>query len=133
MSRSWTIRLMSVVLRSGAGRGRLLEEPRCGQTGISSRKATPFSSSSAIPRRSSSIATRSKSIRAFPEARLKLAEAYMQGGNGATAFPEYIRAADLLPANTEAQLKAGNSSAPGERRFSKRRRPAADKVLESDG
>jgi tetratricopeptide (TPR) repeat protein len=44
----------------------------------------------------------------FGEARLKLAEAYKALGNIRLAFPEYVRAADLLPDNDEAQLKAGN-------------------------
>jgi tetratricopeptide (TPR) repeat protein len=42
----------------------------------------------------------------YGEARLKLAEAYMATGNAAAAFREYVRAADLLPQNNEAQLKA---------------------------
>jgi putative PEP-CTERM system TPR-repeat lipoprotein len=40
------------------------------------------------------------------EARYKLAEAYDANGEAENAFREYIRAADLLPENTEAQLKA---------------------------
>jgi tetratricopeptide (TPR) repeat protein len=44
----------------------------------------------------------------FGEARFKLAEAYKALGNTRAAFPEYVRAADLLPTNDEAQLKAGN-------------------------
>lgn len=44
----------------------------------------------------------------FGEARFKLAEAYKALGNTRAAFPEYVRAADLLPTNDEAQLKAGS-------------------------
>jgi putative PEP-CTERM system TPR-repeat lipoprotein len=44
----------------------------------------------------------------FGEAHLKLADAYRALGNTRAAFPEYIRAADMLPDNTEAQLRAGN-------------------------
>src|ERR1700709_406883 len=44
----------------------------------------------------------------FGEARFKLAEAYKALGNTRAAFPEYVRAADLLPDNDEAQLKAGS-------------------------
>jgi putative PEP-CTERM system TPR-repeat lipoprotein len=44
----------------------------------------------------------------FGDARLKLADAYKALGNTRAAFPEYIRAADLLPDSDEAQLKAGN-------------------------
>src|SRR5262249_28022192 len=44
----------------------------------------------------------------FGQARLKLADAYRALGNMKAAFPEYIRAADLLPDETEAQLVAGN-------------------------
>jgi cellulose synthase operon protein C len=40
-------------------------------------------------------------------ARLKLAEAYLRQGNGAGALAESIRAADLLPKDATAQLKAG--------------------------
>src|ERR1700730_180763 len=43
----------------------------------------------------------------FGEARFKLAEAYKALGNTRAAFPEYVRAADLLPDDNEAQLKAG--------------------------
>ena len=42
----------------------------------------------------------------FGEARLKLAEAYAQVGNAGASYTEQIRAADLLPENIEAQLKA---------------------------
>ena len=42
----------------------------------------------------------------FGEARLKLAEAYERMGNVQAAFPEFIRAADALPDNRDAQLKA---------------------------
>ena len=40
------------------------------------------------------------------EARYKLAEAYAANGEVENAFREYIRAADLMPDNTPAQLKA---------------------------
>src|SRR5688572_7791118 len=42
----------------------------------------------------------------FGEARLKLAETYERMSNLRAAFPEYIRAADALPDNRDAQLKA---------------------------
>jgi tetratricopeptide (TPR) repeat protein len=38
--------------------------------------------------------------------RLKLADAYAQVGNANQAFREYVRAADLLPQNNDAQVKA---------------------------
>ena len=44
----------------------------------------------------------------FAPARLKLAEAYMRQGNGAGALAESVRAADLLPNDAEAQVKAGS-------------------------
>lgn len=43
----------------------------------------------------------------FGEARLKLAGAYEQVGDGASALNEYVRAADLLPNDVALQLKAG--------------------------
>ena len=43
----------------------------------------------------------------FGEARLKLAEAYGLTGDMRRSAQEYIRAADLLPANVDAQIKAG--------------------------
>lgn len=43
----------------------------------------------------------------FGEARYKLAEAYVQVDDPQNAFREYVRAADLLPDNTDAQVKAG--------------------------
>src|SRR5688572_19279711 len=42
----------------------------------------------------------------FGEARYRLAEAYAQIGDAPRALSEQIRAADLLPQNTEVQLKA---------------------------
>jgi Tfp pilus assembly protein PilF len=42
----------------------------------------------------------------FGEARYKLAEAYAKTGDGRNAYREYIRAADLLPDNVDAQVKA---------------------------
>ena len=44
----------------------------------------------------------------FGEARSKLAEAYFQIGDIENAFREYVRAADLLPNDVRAQLKAGD-------------------------
>lgn len=42
----------------------------------------------------------------FGEARYKLAETYAKQGDGPGALREYVRAADLLPANVDAQVKA---------------------------
>src|SRR6186713_2672747 len=42
----------------------------------------------------------------FGEARLKLAEVYAKQGDARNAYREYIRAADLLPNNVDAQVKA---------------------------
>src|ERR1044071_2693791 len=42
----------------------------------------------------------------FGEARFKLAQAYETLGNVNQAFREYVRAADLMPQNTDAQVKA---------------------------
>ena len=44
----------------------------------------------------------------YGEARLKLAEAYTGAGNANAAFREYVRAADLLPQNNDAQIKAAS-------------------------
>ena len=41
------------------------------------------------------------------EARLKLADLHAQQGEVQNAYREYVRAADTLPDNAEAQLKAG--------------------------
>ncbi len=43
----------------------------------------------------------------FGEARFKLAEAYVQSGDARRAAREYVRAADLLPKDIQAQVKAG--------------------------
>ena len=43
----------------------------------------------------------------FGEARKKLAEAYAKSGDPQHAFDEYVRAADLLPDDTDLQLTAG--------------------------
>ena len=42
----------------------------------------------------------------YGEARLKLGDAYAAAGNPAGAFREYVRAADLMPENNDAQIKA---------------------------
>lgn len=44
----------------------------------------------------------------FGEAHLKLAEADVQNDDIKAAFPEYVRAADLLPDRADVQIKAGN-------------------------
>src|SRR5258706_79180 len=44
----------------------------------------------------------------FGEARFKLAEAYAKTGSLANALAEYVRAADLMPNDVLAQLRAGN-------------------------
>src|SRR6266700_236354 len=44
----------------------------------------------------------------FGEARFKLASAYADAGDLRNALREYVRAADLLPKDVEAQLRAGN-------------------------
>src|SRR6478735_11374473 len=41
------------------------------------------------------------------QARLKLADAYAQSGDGPNAYREYVRAAELLPDDKDAQIKAG--------------------------
>ena len=43
----------------------------------------------------------------YGEARLKLAKAAETTGDAITAFREYVRAADLLPEDPDAQLRAG--------------------------
>src|SRR6476646_3909432 len=44
----------------------------------------------------------------FGEARYKLAQTYEKQGDGRNAFREYVRAADLLPDNIEAQVRAAS-------------------------
>src|SRR5438552_11340047 len=44
----------------------------------------------------------------YGEARLRLADAYTEIGDQANAYREAIRAADLMPDNVDAQVKAGN-------------------------
>jgi len=51
----------------------------------------------------------------FGEARAKLADAYFQVGDVENAFREYIRAADALPNDVSAQLKAGQMLLVGKR------------------
>src|SRR5690606_26690518 len=66
----------------------------------------------------------------FGDARFKLAEAYAQLGNLQRAVPEYIRAADLLPDNAEAQVKAGTMLLLGNQFEDARSR--AEKALAAD-
>ena len=59
----------------------------------------------------------------FGEARFKLAQTYERMSNLRAAFPEYIRAADALPDNREAQIKAtGCCCWPGGSRTPRRAR-----------
>ena len=64
------------------------------------------------------------------EARYKLAEAYVRDNDPAGAYREYVRAADLMPANLEAQLKAGQMLLLA-RQFEDAR-ARADQVLATD-
>ena len=57
------------------------------------------------------------------EARLKLADAYLRVGDAKNALGEYVRAADLLPQNVEAQVKAGRILLVA-RAFDEAKRPA---------
>ena len=43
----------------------------------------------------------------FGDARMKLADAYLRVGDAPGALREYVRAANLLPKNIDAQIKAG--------------------------
>ncbi len=64
------------------------------------------------------------------DARLKLGDAYARTNDPGNAIKEYIRAADLLPDNTDAQLKAAGGLLLAGRFEDARTR--ADKVLEKD-
>jgi len=66
----------------------------------------------------------------FGEARYKLAEAYVRINDPAGAYREYIRAADLMPANVESQLKAGHMLLLG-RQFEDAK-ARADRILAND-
>jgi tetratricopeptide (TPR) repeat protein len=66
----------------------------------------------------------------FGEARFKLAEAYVRIHDGEGAYREYVRAADLMPTNIDAQLKAGQALLLA-RRFDDAA-ARADKVLEDN-
>ncbi len=64
------------------------------------------------------------------DAHLKLADAHVKANDAANAIKEYIRAADLLPGNDEAQLKAAQGLLLAGRFEEVRAR--VDKVLEHD-
>ena len=66
----------------------------------------------------------------FGLARLRLADAYSALGNTKAAFPEYVRAADLLPDNADAQVKAGRLLVNGG--FFEEAKDRARKVLVRD-
>jgi putative PEP-CTERM system TPR-repeat lipoprotein len=66
----------------------------------------------------------------FGPARFKLAEAYAASGNLRAAYPEYLRAADLLPGDLDVQVKAGNMLLLG-RRFQEAK-DKARAILTSD-
>ena len=71
-----------------------------------STKAISSSPARSSRRRSSSIAARCSPTRGWA-ARLQLAHAYASTGDGPNALREYVRAADLMPENNDAQIKAG--------------------------
>jgi tetratricopeptide (TPR) repeat protein len=66
----------------------------------------------------------------FGEARLKLANTYAELGDAPNAFREYVRAADLMPDNVDAQLKAGHLLLAG--RSFEDARARAEKALAKD-
>jgi len=66
----------------------------------------------------------------FGEAEFGLAEAFMAEGDIRQAFGAYIRAADLLPDNSEAQIKAGRLLVNGE--YFQEAKERARKVLKRD-
>jgi putative PEP-CTERM system TPR-repeat lipoprotein len=66
----------------------------------------------------------------LPVARQKLADAYLRQGNGTVALAELVRAADLLPNDAEAQVKAGSLLLIAGRAEDARAR--ADKALSVD-
>jgi tetratricopeptide (TPR) repeat protein len=67
---------------------------------------------------------------AYPEARLGLAETYERAGDLQNAYREYVRAADVLPARLDIQLRAGNFLLVAGRFEDARAR--AEKVLQSE-
>ncbi len=67
---------------------------------------------------------------AYGEARYKLGEAYAQSNNPEAAYPEYVRAADLLPDDPKVQLTAGQYLLLATRYEDARSR--ARKVIERD-
>ncbi len=66
----------------------------------------------------------------FAEARYGLAEAYDRNADAVHAYREYILAADLMPENVDAQLKAGMFLLAGERYLDAKDR--AQKVLKTN-
>src|SRR5436190_17007916 len=66
----------------------------------------------------------------FGEARTKLADAYIQAGDAVNGVREYIRAADVLPNDVTAQLKAGELLLAGKRYEDAKAR--ADQALARD-
>ena len=48
----------------------------------------------------------------FGQARFKLGEAYEATGNASAAYAEFVRAADLMPENVDAQLKSAQCPDP---------------------
>ena len=73
-----------------------------------SRAETATSTRGSTRRRSSSTAMPLRSMRPWASARKRLAESYSRTGDARGAFDEYVRAADLLPADVNVQLNAGN-------------------------
>ena len=67
----------------------------------------------------------------FGEAKAKLAQAYLDNGEMANAFREFIRAADLLPNDPQAQLRAGELLLAAQQFDDARTR--AEKALAIDG
>src|SRR5438477_12701807 len=62
--------------------------------------------------------------------RVKLGDAYARTNQTANAIKEYIRAADLLPGNVDAQLRAGSALIVSGRFDEAKAR--AEKILETD-
>jgi len=66
----------------------------------------------------------------YGEARFKLAETLLKTGNAVGAYQQFVRAADLMPGNAEAQIKAGTMNLLAAQYQDAKAR--ADKVLAAD-
>ena len=101
--RTWSVALVAVCIAAGAGCSKDPEVAKREYVASGDKYATDKQLPEAIIQYRNAVALDPR----FGEARLKLGNALIANGDTVGAYREYIRAADLLPGDAQAQMRAG--------------------------